>query len=212
VTPEGQRVLGPAVAPRRAQARFMIALTGAAGAVTLLVAANASANPALIPGALILVAITGLLGWGAAWLARGRIEWRIGSGRIVRQKRFGATLRETFVAARLELTTTSDSDGDRWYHLDALGRGTATDAAGSSASPPNRTRIASAMNDPVIPRTLGGWLARETGVPFADLATPEARTKEILALRAQLQVSGPLGRILAGWIDRATDSEKRRAS
>ena len=85
-------------------------------------------------------------------------------------------------------------------------------ATGGSASPPNRTRIASAMNDPAIPRTLGAWLARESGVSFADLATPEARTREILALRAQLQVAGPLGRLLAGWIDRATDQEKKRAS
>lgn len=213
VTPEGQRVLGPSLARRRTQARVLAVAAALVGGVALLLAVNLAANLSLLPGAVILSAIAAGLGWGAAWLGRGRIEWRIGSGRIVRQKRFGATLRETLIADRLEMTTASDSDGDRWVHLDALGGAVMPGGSVGSPSPgTGRARIVSAMNDPATPQAIGRWLARETGVPLTDLTTPEARTKEIAALRAQLQFSGPLGRVLAGWIDRAVGPEKKRAS
>src|SRR5258706_14048234 len=65
-----------------------------------------------IPLAVILSAAALLAGWAAVWLARGRTEWRIGSGRITPQRRFGANVRELFEGHRLELIVTRDSDAD----------------------------------------------------------------------------------------------------
>ena len=119
------------------------------------------------------------LAWGAVWLSRGRMEWRIGSGRITLRRRFGSEVKDVFEAVRLELNTKTDSDSDDWYVLDALCEG-ASDRPPTSSQEmrrqwKSRRRVASSLRDSTMPRQLGAWLSKEAGVPLRDATTPEAR-------------------------------------
>jgi hypothetical protein len=218
VTPEGEPVLVQNIRTRRTQARVtsglaMLAMIAAASLVM-----NTVHNLALIPGAIVVSAIAAALTWGASWLWRGRMEWRIGSGRITLRRRLGGSLRDVFEARSLQLNTHSDSDGDQWFALEAR----SADAPPADASPvasipalycralsdrKARRRLAQAMNDPSIPRQLGKWLSRRADMPFEDLATDERRTIELAQLRAQLETllprMGPFGNVVRGLIDRA---------
>jgi hypothetical protein len=62
-------------------------------------------------------------GWGLLWLLAGRREWRLEPRRLVLQRRFGGRLRTLGEAHGVELSETIDSDGDRWYRLQATGSG-----------------------------------------------------------------------------------------
>src|SRR5262249_40191051 len=117
VTPEGDRALVPNVATRKAQARVASIIALAAGTATLLVGRDALRDGQLAAPAAIGLVITIALAWGAIWLARGRDEWRLGSGSLTLRRRFGANVRDVFTARRLVLESSSDSDGDMWYEL-----------------------------------------------------------------------------------------------
>ena len=58
-----------------------VAAIGAA-VVAALVGRNAVVNLGLVPVALMAAVAAIGLAWGAVWLARGRMEWRIGGGRL----------------------------------------------------------------------------------------------------------------------------------
>lgn len=216
ITPEGERVATPALGTRRTQARVAMIAAMAFATVALIVTREATVQLALIPGAILLLAATGGLTWGAIWLARGRTEWRIGSGRLTLRKRFNASVRDIFEARRLELSTSTDSDGDEWLHLDALASADAEPAGAShhwvQKPSKNRRRIASAMNDPTLPRQLGVWLARTADMPLDDRSAPKAKAMELAELRSQLEKSGTLGRIAARFIDRLADRQGRKSA
>lgn len=204
VTPDGGCVLAPDPAARRTQARVVgaIALLAAGGALAAVL--QAVEDLSFLPLAAMACAAAAGLGWAALWLARGRMEWRLGNGSLTLRRRFGSGARDLFEARSLELTVSSDSDGDEWFSLDAL-RSTEPEAGRSWKRRPAgaRRRIARSLNDVVPPRRLGAWLARRTGIAFRDLATREARTAELAELRAELVKTGKLGRVLVRWLDGA---------
>jgi hypothetical protein len=147
---------------------------------------------AVPPLALIALAC----GWGLLWLLAGRREWRLEPRRLVLQRRFGGRLRTLGEAHALELSETIDSDGDRWYRLQATGTGTGG----------RPLTIDQGAHDPASLRRLGAWLSRRTRVPFEDRVPSEAqrlqqRSAELQRLRRQLEEAGPLGRWAARLID-----------
>ncbi len=181
----------------------MLAVAG-----TLVLGNEALADPALIPiAAMVAVAAAGLT-WGALWLWRGRMEWRIESGGLTLQRRYGSSVSDTFVARALELTARSDSDGDRWFSLDALAHTAAEPGGGPSRQ--NRRRIATAIHDPTVPRRLGAWLAHRTRMPFHDRTGENTRATELARLRAELPSTGRIGRLAARLIEQAEARERER--
>jgi hypothetical protein len=168
VTPEGERALVPDLALRRKQARVAAIVAGVTGTVAVILIGQAARDPGLAALAGVAMALAGLIGWGAVWLARGRMEWRIGGGRITLRRRFDARVRETFEGGRLELTARSDSDNDDWYTLDVIALPGAPGRA--------RRRLLRTMNDAETPRRLGVWLARNADIVFDDrTGAPRAR-------------------------------------
>jgi hypothetical protein len=209
ITAEGERAVVPDQRTRRSQARVAGGLTLAVGAAALAAISASMQSAGMIPGAILALLATAGLAWGTLWLARGRMEWKIGSGRVTLRRRFGGSLRDEFEADRLEIVVTSDSDGDEWYALDAV--------RGESASPTtpksiveaaqfrgkNRRRIASVMHDPTVPMRLGAWLSRAAGIPIEDRTSARARQVEIKVLKGQLDASGPLGKFALKLIEKA---------
>ena len=133
-------------------------------------------------------------GWGLLWLLFGRREWRLEPRRLVLQRRFGGRLRTLGEARGLELSETIDSDGDRWYRLQATGTGG------------RPLTIDQGAHDPASLRCLGAWLSRRTHVPFEDRVPSEAqrlqqRSAELQRLRRQLG-RGRAPRALGGAADR----------
>jgi hypothetical protein len=214
ITPEGERALAPDVAIRKTQARMVSILGFVTASVAMLAVVQLRHGPAALPFALITTILTLALVWGAVWLSRGRMEWRIGSGRITLRRRFGPEVKDVFEAVRLELGVKSDSDNDPWYVLDAL-----NDTAESMPKTSqdlrrqwkSRRRVASALRNPLIPRQLGAWLSRAAGIPLKDTTTPEAREAEMKALRDQLATSGPLGRAAARLLEGVEESRRKSA-
>ncbi|MGH7729981.1 MAG: hypothetical protein ACRENJ_01885 [Candidatus Eiseniibacteriota bacterium] len=215
ITPEGERVLVPNLATRRTQARVAAGAAMVAAGFAFVIGRAAMGDLSLLPGAILALAAAGALGWGAAWLARGCHEWRIGSGRLVLRRRFGARVQDRFEARRLELTVTSDSDGDDSYTLEGVGEAEAGGVAGPAWSsrpgrPAGKRRaIARALHDPSMPRSLGEWLARTAGMPFEDRTTREAREIELADLLAQLEASGRFGRWAAKAVGRLAEGRKK---
>ena len=212
ITPEGERALVANPATRRKQARFTSMLTLFLVAVTFVVAREVVHRRDLIIPTLILLAFTIALTVGTLWLARGRWEWRIGSGRLTLRKRYGSNVREVFEARRLRLEMTTDSDGDPWYELVAL-----ADAAPApkpaaigwrTAEPRTRRRIARVMNDGTEIRALGAWLAHAAGLDLDDGSTPQAREVQLAELRAMLENSGRFGQWAAKVVDRLSEKQK----
>jgi hypothetical protein len=202
ITPEGDRAIVPDLAVRQVQARVACVVSLAMGAVAFAIARESIQRLALIPFAILTALATLALVWGTVWLARGRSEWRIGNGRVILRRRFGSNAQDLFEAQRLELVSTSDSDGDDWFALEAV-----SDAAGPPAPQPygrtstkNRRRVTSVLHDPTVPRRLGAYLARVGSIPFEDRATPEAREAQLEALKEQLEKSGPLGRFAVNFV------------
>jgi hypothetical protein len=212
ITPEGERALVAELARRRIQARVAGGAALALAAVTFAVARESLQRVDLAIAALILLAFTGGLAASALWLARGRWEWRIGSGRLTLRRRYGAALRDVFEARRLVIEMSSDSDGDAWYQLDAY------DAAGPPTPAPIRWRtstskhrrtVARRMNDASAVRDLGAWLARASGLPLEDLTSPEQRAVQLAELRAMLENSGRFGRWAVKIVDRLEGERKK---
>ena len=212
VTPEGIPALVPDPALRSKQSRVVGSIAFVFATGTPFAANAAIRNPSLLPLAIVLAALSAGLAWGAVWLARGRMEWRLGSGRIVLQRRFGSDVRELFTGTRLELSMTTDSDGDPWFELEALSAEAAAEASAAPAGVAgwprargnrrNRRPIVRTMNDDAVPRRLGAWLAHRADLPLVDRTSPEARRAELEALRARLAQSGRLGEIASRLLER----------
>jgi hypothetical protein len=202
VTPEGERALVPNVGTRRTQARVASVLALGAGAVCFVIVRDVPRNPGLIVGAVLELAFTIALAALTMWLARGRMEWRIGSGRLTLRKRWGSTVSDQFEARRLMIDSTSDSDGDVWYELYALGEGADASVPAATAwrpmRPKNSRMIARMMNEPADMDDLAKWLARESGLDLIDRTTADARAADLAELRAKLEGSGRFGR----WVVR----------
>ncbi|MFN0008089.1 MAG: hypothetical protein ACKVXR_09300 [Planctomycetota bacterium] len=213
VTPEGSRALVPNVSTRRIQARICGILALGAAAITGFVARDSTSQPTLAGLAGIGLLLTGTLLASAVWLARGRMEWRIETGRLTLRKRFGSSVRSEFEARKLVLESRSDTDGDSWHELYGLGEGehaTATSITLPPRRPKNSRRIARRMNDQPAVMDLAVWLAREANLPLDDRTTPEARAAELARLKAALEGSGRFGRWTARWLDRLSERQGGR--
>ena len=215
VTPEGERALVPDTSARRAQARFTSVLTMALAAVTFILAREAIGRPELLLGAGILFVFTVALAAGTLWLARGRWEWRIGSGRLTLRKRWGSGVRDVFEGSRLVLDSESDSDGDVSYELYALAEGQQPPRPAAirlrTSGTRNRRTITRLVDDPTTAHDLAAWLARETGLPLHDLTTAEVKELQLAELRAMLEGSGRFGQWAMSVIDRLAEHQKKKA-
>jgi hypothetical protein len=212
VTPEGDRALVSNLSARRSQARVAGVVAMAAATVTLLFAVGIARDPRLVLPALLGLIVTSALVAGAVWLARGRWEWRIGSGRLTLRKRFGSTVRDVFEAGRLVLDSSSDSDGDVWYTLCAVREEDRTPQATHAwrpTAPKNSRAVARLMNDAPTLRALAAWLAGQADLALEDRTPPEARTVDLAKLRQMLENSGRFGRWAAKLMGRLGERERK---
>lgn len=194
VDAEGGVALVGDPAVRKKQARFTWTLAAGVLSVALLMISRMAGHPEWwAMAAMVSAAAAGLL-WGAWRLANTRLEWRLGHGTLTLRRRTRAVARDLFDAASLELVETSDSDGDPWFTLKAVARATNQE--------PRRRRIASAMDDPSVPRRLGAWLAAKTRLPLDDQVGRSARPQQIVDLITQLEASGRFGRWIARRLPR----------
>jgi hypothetical protein len=133
---------------RRIQAAIMWLVTGVVSLGWMAVPRDLGDLGGVRGGAL---ALTALLAAGAAWPTWGRSEWIVGGGRITFRRCFAGWCRtETFDHARLEIETSTDSDGDDHFRL--IVRDT------------DRHRmISKMMNDETEVVDFGRWLASRTG-------------------------------------------------
>jgi len=213
LTPEGGRAVAGSAAKRRWQSRAVGVLALLVAGIGFAILQESARELPLLPVGII--ASFGALGlaWGSVRLARCRMEWRIGRGCVTLRRTVGSSSEDLFEATRLELVPSTDSDGDEWFHLEALKGSLDTQALEhwSQGSTKNRRRIASATNEPTVPRQLGQWLARMANIPIEDRTTPAAREAEISKLRDQLEKSGRLGRVAARLLGDAIERPPKSA-
>ncbi|MCG3147803.1 MAG: hypothetical protein PCFJNLEI_01244 [Verrucomicrobiae bacterium] len=181
----GGVVATPDPRTRRQQAHVVAVITGVVWSIVLLLIRGSLREPTLwgltaMVGALALWLIRQSL-----WMYRGRKEWRIERGRLVHQRRYGTEVTELAETRALELTETTDSDGDRWYTLVAPVTG-------------KPVTILKTIHDPTEPRNLGLWLSQRAAIPFHDkVPTDTARQADLNQLLDKLETTGRFGRWFA---------------
>jgi hypothetical protein len=212
IGPRGETLLVPNLRTRRKQALVVSLIALVVWTVALLLAVQSLRQPNLWILGAVIGAGGAWLGRQALWLHRGRKEWRIEPGKLVFQRRFGADVTELMSARALELTESSDSEGDRSYELRAI----------ELAPPPYNLRdrtgkvrehlqIDRAISDPTDPLCLGLWLSQRASVPFHNRVPDEAaRQAERVRLREQLVRSGKFGRFVVRLVDRSNISRDDR--
>lgn len=218
VIPRDQRALVQDLKTRRTQGLLLSGVAAVVSLVAWLVLREALRDPDLLAVAAMLCVAAAWLVWKAIGLHKGRKEWRLEAGKLFLQRRFGNRVTKVLgEAAALELTERTDTDSDRWYQLEAVGRQfPANRRRGRSAGKLERARqarftLTQTLNDPTQPRHLGLWLSQRTGISFTD-RVPDAqdRAAEIAELRQMLSSSGRLGRFLDRLLSRAVDKPGRR--
>jgi hypothetical protein len=212
VSPDGARAVVPNRGTRRLQTRVAAGVALVLGSLTV---ATLVGDPAAVVPACILFALTAATTAGVVRLARGRTEWRLGSGRLTLRKGYGPAVRDVLEVGRLVLDVTSDSDGDEWFELYALPLGDTTAASDPVRDvwrglPRNRRTVLKLMNDAPTVRDFAAWLSKESGIPLEDRTTAEANAAELARLRDQLVSSGAFGRWAGKMLDRF-GATKRRA-
>ena len=158
LTPEGERVLIRDRKTRKKQVVVLGVIAAFAWTLALALAWAAATGPAIA-----LTLIAALFACGAYWLDVGRQEFRLGGERVVVRRRWRGKLKELFVADRLELTLSTDSDGDVWYKLEGVSSAPVDPRQGRVKT---RRTLASALNDPFEPTALGRWLSARSGTPY----------------------------------------------
>ena len=176
VIPRDQRALVQDLKSRRTQALLLSGVATVVFLMAWLVLREALRDPDLLAVAAMLCVAAAWLVWKAIGLHKGRKEWRLEDGRLVLQRRFGSRVTKVLgETAALELTERTDTDGDRWYALEAIGQQfPAKRRRGRSAGKPDPSRketrftLTQTLNDPTQPRHLGLWLSQRTGISFTD--------------------------------------------
>ena len=133
------------------------------------------------------------------WMLRGRTEWCPQNGLLVIRRRFGNKTWVLFEGTELELSNTTDSDGDDYYQLEALGP-----LHGSEASKerPRHVVHSQPLGMPET-RALAEWLAYRASIPLHDRMTENrSRSADIAEVRAQLESQGRLGRLISSVLAR----------
>lgn len=198
----GERLLIPDLQIRRKQAIVVAIITGVVWASLILLAREAASKPTLWVVTLMLTAPAVWLARQTLWMIRGRKEWRIGNGKLIHQLRFADEVTELGEARALELTESRDSDGDLFYHLNAVEL--SSPACARSGKTPKQLQITYSPRDATEPRCLGRWLSQQAGIPLHDRVPTEAdKQAEIARQMKQLASSGRLGRFIVRLIDRS---------
>lgn len=182
--PEGGEIVVANPDTRRLQTRVAWILTLTLILVTLVVLREALLQPSLWVVTLMLTAGVGLLLWMTVRLTGGRDEWRLGHRQLILQRRWLGRAHERLIGEALELTETTDTDGDISYHL-----------AVRAASGRLRN-LRSSLNECLEVRRLGEWLAWRTGLPLHDQTRPEHRAR--LAAEAEARQKEQI-RLLRDW-------------
>ncbi|MBK8475185.1 MAG: hypothetical protein IPL39_02435 [Opitutaceae bacterium] len=184
--PEGGPALIESPAKRRRQALLVSTITAA-----LTVAACAIASGGHFAVGAVLGGLAFLFGWGALRLLFGRHEWRWTRERLHLDWRFGGKVRPVFEGVSLELDLASDSDNDSWYELKLFA--TPPPEPGLALKARHHKSIARTLRDPLVPRALGEWLSRRSGLPLLDRTTASAKSEQFEQMRQHLAASGKLG-------------------
>jgi len=219
VIPRDQRALVQDLKTRQTQALLLSGVAAVVSLVAWLVLREALRNPDLLAVAAMLCVAAAWLVWKAIGLHKGRKEWRLEAGKLVLQRRFGSRVTAVLgEATALELTERTDTDGDRWYALEAIGQQfSAKRRRGRSAGKPETARkearftLSQTLNDPTEPRHLGLWLSQRIGVSLTD-RVPDApdRAAEVAELRQTLRSSGRLGRLMDRLLSRVVEKPGRK--
>lgn len=187
----GGVVVVPDPRVRRQRAHVVFFITGVVWSGVLLLVRGSLREPTLWGVTAMLGALGLWLIRQTLWMYRGRKEWRIEPGRLVHQRRYGDEITELAEVRSLELTESSDSDGDRWYALDAV----AVPRPGQKSA---SITILKTLHDPTAPRSLGRWLAQRAKIPLHDRVPTEAdRRAEMQRQLEALAQSGKVGSWLA---------------
>ncbi|HUR47329.1 MAG TPA: hypothetical protein VMZ27_15715 [Candidatus Saccharimonadales bacterium] len=200
VSPEREKVLIKDPSARRRQAVVAWVFCALILLLGLYLGFIAQGLPSIWIPALIVTGIAALIAAGAAWLSFGRHEWRLESGRLILQRRFGLSRTTQFESVALELREDNSGEDGPSYELTAI--------APNAPPRPNfgrgkhRRLILSQSNDPTVARNLGLWLSRRCQVPLADRATRQMKTLEIEDLKRQLADSGAFGRTVLRVMER----------
>jgi hypothetical protein len=170
-TPESERALTKDPKPRQrlAQVVWIVGLTMAMLALYLI--ERSFVHPPLWGVAVLLSVGTIAVVWTAVWLAFGRNEWVLGSGRVSLRRRFGATATERFDGVALLLEEDNSGDNGPSYDLVVLA---ATDHRGGRGK--RRMTLHRDAEDPTEPRKMGLWLSRRCRIPFEDRIPLRSRT------------------------------------
>ncbi len=219
VIPRDQRALVRDLKTRHTQALLLSGVAAMVSLVAWLVLREALRSPDLLAVAAMLCVAAAWLVWKAIGLHKGRKEWRLEAGKLVLQRRFGSRVTAVLgEATALELTERTDTDGDRWYALEAIGQQfSAKRRRGRSAGKPETARkearftLSQTLNDPTEPRHLGLWLSQRIGVSLTD-RVPDApdRAAEVAELRQTLRSSGRLGRLMDRLLSRVVEKPGRK--
>lgn len=205
----GERLLVPNLQTRRKQAIALAIVTGVVWTGLLLLAREALREPGLWAVAVIPATLAAWLARQTVWLFRGRMEWRIEPGRLIRQRRFADDVTERWEARALELTESSDSDGDSWFELKAVELSPAAFARAGKL--PKPIRIMHTIRDATEPRCLGQWLSQHAAIPFHDHVPSDAdKQAERARMLEQLVNSGKLGRVAGRLLARLVAHTNRR--
>ena len=189
--PEGGEVLVRNPRARCAGAWVVGGMATVLGGVAATALAATPERPAYGAVAAILAALAGFAAWGARRLARERDEWRLETGRLVRQRRRGGRAEARGAGTAVVLVEDTDSDGDRVFRLEL----TLDDGS--------RQVLDRTTQEPIEQRQLARWLAARTGVVFTDEATPEKRAEAAAARTvAQAELKRAALAWLAAWLGR----------
>jgi hypothetical protein len=197
----GERLLVPNTQIRRKQAIFFLIVTAVVWSVLLLLARESMAEPYLWVLTLMLTVLAAWLSSQTLWMFRGRKEWRIEHGSLLQQRRFADKVTELFQVRALELTESYDSDGDSWYHLNAIE--VSASPLNLSKKTPQKIKITHSIHDPTEARCLGRWLSQQAVIPFHDrVPTKTDKQADFIRMKQELAASGEVGRFFVRLLDR----------
>jgi hypothetical protein len=152
-------LMRPTRRTRRQQAAIMWSVTGlmSLGVIASLVKSIGSGGGLVFDT--VSWSLTLLCGLLAAWITWGGTEWIVRRGRLTHRLYFADWTRErVFDDGRLELSWSTDSDGDV-HHALRVSVPKEDEENGS------RKKIASVLNESCEMAWLGEWLAHQTGFP-----------------------------------------------
>lgn len=198
---EGESVLVRSPETRQKQALVMWVICAPIALVALYVIASLPEKPGLWALALVLALLAAAAAWGAAWLTFGRSEWVMNNGRLVLQRRFRGRRNQRFEGAGLELYEDNSGDNGPSYVLNAVAAN-ASPLTNLYRAGKDRRRIWYQASDPTEPRNLGRWLSQRCQIPFEDMTTREAQTKQYEAWKTQAANAGPLGKMVVRIMER----------